>query len=63
MGDNPKGSMLQILKYLVKGKNEASQRHAETTRFQQQTLEELIQLVGQQGNKSGRGQGEPNGSH
>jgi hypothetical protein len=63
MGDNPEGTMLQILKDLVKGQNEASQRQAETTRFQQQTLEVLTQLVGQRGNTNGTGQGGPSGSH
>jgi hypothetical protein len=49
MGDNHDEVMLQILKDLVRGQNEASQRQAETTRFQQQTLEVLTQLVSQRG--------------
>lgn len=63
MRDNHEVTMLQILKDLVKGQNEASQRHVETTRFQQQILEVLTQLVGQCGNTSGAGQGGSSGSH
>jgi hypothetical protein len=47
MGDNHDEVMLQILKDLVKGQNEASQRQVETARFQQQTLEVLTRLVSQ----------------
>jgi hypothetical protein len=35
MGDKNDGFMLQILKYPIKGQNEASQRQVETIRFQQ----------------------------
>lgn len=33
MGDNHEGTMLQILKYFVKGQKEASLRHADIARF------------------------------
>jgi hypothetical protein len=47
MGDNHDEVMLQILKDLVNGLNEASQTQVETARFQQQTLEVLTRLVSQ----------------
>jgi hypothetical protein len=63
MGDNHERNILQLLRYMVKGHNEASQRQVETTRLPQQTLEVLIQLVGKCGNMNGVAQGGPNGSH
>ena len=63
MGDDHDGVVLQILKDMVKGQNEASQRQTNTTMFQQQTLEVLTQLVGQPGNMNGANEGGPSRSN
>jgi hypothetical protein len=47
MGNNHDEVMLQILKDLVKGQNEVSQKQVEKARFQKQTLEVLTRLVSQ----------------